>query len=124
MACAGFTFSTNFKATSPFAHLLPPWSGLLTSPFATIGQAFSVWRMHVQHNSMRVREQRHRRVEDAEKRKQYRIAHGLEEPEKNLDEEAVSQSPVAEPAAAVPAGEVYVDFEGNQKPVKKWFGIW
>ncbi|CAG8931451.1 unnamed protein product [Penicillium salamii] len=124
MACAGFTFSTNFKATSPFAHLLPPWSGLLTSPFSTIGQAFSVWRMHVQHNSMRVREQRHRRVEDAEKRKQYRIAHGLEEPEKNLDEGVVSQSPVAEPAVAAPAGDVYVDFEGNQKPVKKWFGIW
>lgn len=124
MACATFTFTTNFKATSPFAHLLPPWSGLLTSPFGTISQAFSVWRMHVQHNSMRVREQRHRRVEDAEKRKQYRIAHGLEDAEKPADGEVDSQSPVAEPAVATPQSGVYVDFEGNEKPVKKWFGIW
>src|ERR1700712_3710480 len=93
ISCAGFTFTTNFKATSPFAHLLPPWSGLLTSPFGTISQAFSVWRMHVQHNSMRVREQRHRRVEDAEKRNQYRVVHGLEEAEKNDAVEADSQSP-------------------------------
>ena len=83
-----------------------------------------MWRMHVQHNSMRVREQRHRRVEDAEKRKQYRIAHGLEEPEKTADGEVDSQSPVAEPAVATPQSGVYVDFEGNEKPVKKWFGIW
>ncbi|KAJ5856084.1 uncharacterized protein N7529_010028 [Penicillium soppii] len=122
ISCAGFTFTTNFKATSPFAHLLPPWSGLLTSPFGTISQAFSVWRMHVQHNSMRVREQRHRRVEDAEKRKQYRIAHGLEEAEKNEAVEADSQSPVAAPAAV--GSEEYIDFEGNKRPVKKWLGIW
>ncbi|KAJ5959302.1 uncharacterized protein N7479_006452 [Penicillium vulpinum] len=128
ISCAGFTFTTNFKATSPFAHLLPSWSSLLTSPFATVSQALSVWRMHVEHNSMRVREQRHRRVEDAEKRKQYRVAHGLEEaqPEKKDegDKEVDSQSPVAVPAAEVAGGQEFVDWEGNKKPVKKWFGIW
>jgi len=77
----------------------------------------------VQHNSMRVREQRHRRVEDAEKRKQYRVAHGLEEAENSDEAEVDSQSPVAAPAAVGSEGE-YVDFDGNKRPVKKWLGIW
>lgn len=97
-----------------------------------------VYRMHVQHESMRVREQRHRRVEDAEKRRQYRIAHGLEEePKKKEGEAAVEgvdgQSPVAVDVAAdvagaggvgAGAGEEFVDWEGKKKPVKKWLGIW
>ncbi|KAJ5645245.1 hypothetical protein N7507_011256 [Penicillium longicatenatum] len=124
---ATFTFTTNFKASSPFAHLLPPWSGLFTSPFETISQALSVYRMHVQHESMRVREKRHARIEDAEKRRQYRVAHGLEEPAE--EKEAVDdQSPIAvdeqSPVAVANQGEEYVDFDGKRKPVKKWLGIW
>ncbi|KAJ5084060.1 hypothetical protein NUU61_008639 [Penicillium alfredii] len=137
-SCASFTFITNFKASSPFAHLLPPMSGLLSHPLDTISQAFSVYRMHVQHNSMRVREQRHRRIEDAEKRRQYRVAHGLEEPAEQGTGD--NQSPVAEAdvnANAVPATATagsaeakdgspreFVDWEGNRRPVKKWLGIW
>lgn len=135
---ATFTFTTNFKATSPFAHLLPSWSDLLTHPIDTISQAMHVYRMHVQHESMRVREQRHRRVEDAEKRRQYRIAHGLEEgPEKKEGEAAAEgadeQSPVAVDVATDVAGagsvragadEGFVDWEGKRKHVKKWLGIW
>jgi hypothetical protein len=99
-----------------------------------------VYRMHVQHESMRVREQRHRRVEDAEKRRQYRIAHGLEDaPEKEgvVSGEMVDdgQSPVAVDVATAAAGDVagvggagasqeFVDWEGKKKPVKKWLGIW
>ena len=94
-----------------------------------------VYRMHVQHESMRVREQRHRRVEDAEKRRQYRIAHGLEEaPEKKDAEGSDVQSPVAADAVAsvasdgatgaAVAAEEFVDWEGKKKPVKKWLGIW
>ncbi|KAJ5905766.1 uncharacterized protein N7473_002682 [Penicillium subrubescens] len=131
---ATFTFTTNFKATSPFAHLLPSWSDLLTHPIGTCSQAMHVYRMHVQHESMRVREQRHRRVEDAEKRRQYRIAHGLEDaPEKEGSVVSVEggddgQSPVATDvavaAAGDAAGEEFVDWEGKKKPVKKWLGIW
>ena len=92
--------------------------------------------MHVQHESMRVREQRHRRIEDAEKRRQYRIAHGLEEPEEKGQVAVDDQSPVAAAAAAgVVAGDgtaleqgqgsaEFVDWEGKKKPVKKWLGIW
>ncbi|KAJ5380526.1 uncharacterized protein N7496_002954 [Penicillium cataractarum] len=134
---ATFTFTTNFKATSPFAHLLPSWSDLFKHPIDTLSQAMHVYRMHVQHESMRVREQRHRRVEDAEKRRQYRIAHGLEEaPEKEGATPAQAgddgQSPAAVDLVAVtPAGdaagvggEEFVDWEGKKKPVKKWLGIW
>lgn len=79
---------------------------------------------------MRVREQRHRRVEDAEKRKQYRVAHGLEEAEPEKKEEGGnevdSQSPVAavEGAEGAEGAKEFVDWEGNKKPVKKWLGIW
>lgn len=77
---------------------------------------------------MRVREQRHRRVEDAEKRKQYRVAHGLEEaePEKKNEEskEVDLQSPVAAAALEGAEGKEFVDWEGNKRPVKKWLGIW
>ncbi|KAJ6010827.1 hypothetical protein N7451_002239 [Penicillium sp. IBT 35674x] len=125
---ATFTFTTNFKASSPFAHLLPRWSGLLTSPFETISQALSVYRMHVQHESMRVREKRHARIEDAEKRRQYRIAHGLEEPAEEEKEQVVvdDQSPIAADVATegAPKQGEYVDFEGKRKPIKKWLGIW
>ncbi|KAJ5226000.1 hypothetical protein N7468_007225 [Penicillium chermesinum] len=125
VSLATFTFTTDFKAKSPFAHLLPPWSGLLTAPFDTISQALNVYRMHVQHNSMLVREQRHRRVEDAEKRRQFRVAHGLEEPNEKEKEKAVAdpQSPIAADAEQKADGE-YVDFEGRRRPVKKWLGIW
>lgn len=85
--------------------------------------------MDVQHNSMRVREQRHRRVEDAEKRRQYRVAHGLEEASEQdraqtqapvqLDD----QSPVAQPGP-VDGNAEFVDWDGKRKPVKKWLGIW
>ncbi|KAE8145448.1 hypothetical protein BDV25DRAFT_144651 [Aspergillus avenaceus] len=123
---ATFTFTTNFRQTSPFAHLLPPWSALFSHPIDTISQALSVFRMHVQHTSLETREKRHRRVEDADKRRQYRIAHGLEEPEepKGAEAEVVDdQSPVADESASKVSSE-YVDWEGKKKPVKKWLGIW
>jgi len=75
--------------------------------------------MDVQHNSIRVREQRHRRIEDAEKRRQYRVAHGLEEPNEQ-DKEVDDQSPVA----AENDGEVVEREEGKRRPIKKWLGIW
>lgn len=123
---ATFTFTTDFKRTSPFAHLLPPWSGLLTHPIDTISQAISVYKMHVAHESEVAREKRHRRIEDAEKRRQYRIAHGLEEPGEG-DAKVVAAAEGGEKAgaeAAPPGKDEYVDWEGRRRPVKKWLGIW
>lgn len=87
------------------------------------------------------REKRHQRIADAEKRRQYRIAHGLEEPDQAGARDGPTpaavddQSPVAPGAdrpqenddcqEAAAAGEnVYRDFEGRKRPVKKWLGIW
>ncbi|RAL06533.1 uncharacterized protein BO97DRAFT_380203 [Aspergillus homomorphus CBS 101889] len=133
---ATFTFTTNFKQSSPFAHLLPPWSGLLTHPIDTVRTALSVFRMHVEHSSQLTREKRRQRVEDAEKRRQYRIAHGLEEapeaeegaaaaPVAAAGKEAVDeQSPVARDVQVEGADATFVDWEGKRRPVKKWLGIW
>lgn len=135
---ATFTFTTNFKRTSPFAHLLPPWSGLLTHPLDTVSQALTVYKMHVQHTSVLTREKRHRRVEDAEKRRQFRVAHGLEQPAASESEAASEPAAVAvaAPAAATAtaaspddnesadAAQSYLDWDGKRRPVKKWLGIW
>jgi hypothetical protein len=130
----------NFKRTSPFAHLMPGWSGLLSHPINTISQAISVWKMHVQHNSVLAREKRHKRIEDAEKRRQYRVAHGLEAP---AVVDTAAAAPVVDDQSPVAAGatdtlvepvkaeaetqaprEEYRDFSGEKRPVKKWLGIW
>ncbi|KAL2008649.1 hypothetical protein VTN00DRAFT_6843 [Thermoascus crustaceus] len=121
---ATFTFTTNFKRTSPFAHLLPPWSGLLSHPIDTISQAISVYKMHVAHESEVAREKRHRRIEDAEKRRQYRIAHGLEEPGEGDAGAKGDGAAAAEAEKAAPGKDEYVDWEGRRRPVKKWLGIW
>ncbi|THC90289.1 hypothetical protein EYZ11_010244 [Aspergillus tanneri] len=128
---ATFTFTTNFKRTSPFAHLLPSWSGLVSHPIDTISQAMTVFRMHVEHNSLETRQKRQRRVEDAEKRRQYRVAHGLEEQSEedkktSVDIEVVDdQSPVAVEHQDKADGDGYfLDWEGKKRPVKKWLGIW
>ena len=92
--------------------------------------------MDVQHNSMRVREQRHRRIEDAEKRRQYRVAHGLEEPspqdqnQNQNQDQGQGQVKVEagvddqSPVAGMQGQGEFVDWEGKKKPVKKWLGIW
>jgi hypothetical protein len=135
---AFFTFSENFKRTSPFAHLLPPWSGLLSHPIDTISQAMTVYRMHVDHTSMRTREKRHRRIDDAEKRRQYRIAHGLEEPDDAGSRDGLTeddQSPIApdadqpkknDPPTSQEAAreDLPRGFEGKKGPAKRWLGIW
>lgn len=73
--------------------------------------------MDVQHNSMLTREKRLQRVEDAEKRRRYRVAHGLEE-----DISPASPKPEIDDQSPIAQGQPQP--EGNTKPVKKWFGIW
>lgn len=77
---------------------------------------------------MLTREKRHRRIDDAEKRRQYRIAHGLEEPDLAgapvVDED--DQSPVATEAvqsAAATNGPAPAALASQARPVKKWLGI-
>ncbi|PGH03878.1 hypothetical protein AJ79_07236 [Helicocarpus griseus UAMH5409] len=118
-----FTFTTNFKLTSPFAHLLPPWSQLLTHPIDTVSQVLMVWKMHADHRTMETMEKRKRRTDDVEKRRMYRVSHGLEE-EEGKGEEAVAEGGFGEGQVAVEGAEEGEMQERSRRPVKKWLGIW
>ena len=75
-------------------------------------------KMHSDHKTLEASEKRKRLSDDVVKRREYRIAHGLEEPEEGGKEgEKDDQSPVA---VAEGAGEERVE----RRPVKKWLGIW
>lgn len=103
--------------------------------------------MHVAYVSAQTAERRKQKVDDVQKRSEYRKAHGMGQEEGVLggwtaksDEEAVGPAlreggvqlsrPVSERAIEVvgqagEAEETFVDFEGKRQPVqKKWFGIW
>ncbi|EDN10136.1 hypothetical protein I7I51_07027 [Histoplasma capsulatum] len=136
ISLATFTFTTNFKHTSPFAHLLPSWSQLLTHPIDTVSQAMAVLKMHADHQTLETAEKRKKRTDDVEKRRAYRRAHGLEKEE---GEEVVEKGVRAaegegERVAVVAAadGQVVVDgadgegeaVQGRRRPIKKWLGIW
>ncbi|EEH42154.1 uncharacterized protein PADG_06974 [Paracoccidioides brasiliensis Pb18] len=122
---ATFTFTTNFKRSSPFAHLLPPWSQLLIHPIDTVAQVLTVMKMHADHQTLETMERRKKKMDDVEKRRAYRRAHGLEKVEGAESDEGV----VADAAAAAAAGVADGDGEGEVqerrwRPIKKWLGIW
>ncbi|KAF3480528.1 uncharacterized protein GIQ15_05875 [Arthroderma uncinatum] len=127
---AFFTWSTNFKKTSPYAHLLPGWSQLFSSPINTVSQFFTVMKMHAEHTTVVAKEKRKRIVDDIDKRKEYRIAHGLEEDDRQKPDNAEA----AEGAVSVEGVEgvegtdavARVNEEGtmSMKKPKRWLGIW
>ncbi|OQO12104.1 hypothetical protein B0A48_02743 [Cryoendolithus antarcticus] len=151
-------WTQDFVNTTPFRDLLPPNSLALSHPIQFVRQYIHVYQLHSENLSREVSERRRQKVEDVQKRAQFRKAHGLEEPEgvfggwtAKADEEVlgggmreggmpgevgpdlaiVDQSPVARDVVATEAAEkqpeIYVDFEGKERPVqeaKKWFGIW
>ncbi|KAK2810569.1 hypothetical protein FQN50_002826 [Emmonsiellopsis sp. PD_5] len=113
VALATFTFSTNFKQTSPFAHLLPSWSELLVHPINTVSQVLAVMKMTADHETLQTAEKRKRKIDDVEKRRSYRVAHGLE------------KGVVVEGGEGESDGGVVVEGEeGGRRKVKKWLGIW
>ena len=75
---AFYTSIVNFNRTSPFAHLIPPANTFLAHPFDWISQFIQVFKLHTQRISEETAERRRKRVEDVQKRKQYRRAHGLD----------------------------------------------
>ncbi|MCJ1288601.1 hypothetical protein MMC34_000129 [Xylographa carneopallida] len=104
--------------------------------------------MHTAHISAVTAERRKKKVEDVQKRAQYRKAHGLDQGEglgqwtAKADAEMLGPSLKTDRAIGVEVGagngiglgkaadenvahdNVYVDWEGKKKPIKKWFGIW
>ncbi|KAL1646821.1 hypothetical protein SLS58_002956 [Diplodia intermedia] len=137
---AFYVFLTNFLTTTPYRDLLPARSDLVAHPFRSLHQFLGVYRMHADHVSQETAEKRKRKVEDVDKRAEFRRAHGIDAEDKGLlrgwlsephekktevvdvaVDEAAEESPVAKE-------EQFRDFEGRQqqqrRPVKKWLGIW
>ena len=96
--------------------------------------------MHTAYISAQTAERRKKKVEDVQKRAEYRKAHGLDKEEgfggwtARKDEEVLgpglrAADRVVHEGGSPGEGEVtgsglHTDFEGRRKPVKKWFGIW
>ncbi|OAP55917.1 hypothetical protein AYL99_10069 [Fonsecaea erecta] len=83
LAC--ITFTQSFMRTSPYAHLIPPISSLPLHPINYIRETLSVLRLHIDYETARTNESRQQKILDAQKRRLYRRAHGLED--LNADED-------------------------------------
>ncbi|KAI5302472.1 protein transport protein S31 [Ascosphaera pollenicola] len=131
---ASFTWKTEFARNSPYAHLLPTWGALLVHPVDTVAQFIQVMKMHSEHVTIQTAERRKKNAEDVERRRLYRVAHGLEAPQEGdkeklaaLRRQVSAENGAAEPGTeAAEAAEQAVVFEeqAKKKPVKKWLGIW
>ena len=71
--------------------------------------------MDAHHNTLQSKEKRRRNVDDVEKRRAYRIAHGLEEPAAETQKDAERSSP---------SPDVTAEGGGERTRRPKWFGIW
>ena len=74
---AGFTFVDNFRRTSPFAHLLPAARDLVWHPWSSVRACVEVLRLHTAYVSAQTAERRKTRLDDVQKRRDFRDAHGL-----------------------------------------------
>jgi hypothetical protein len=69
----------SFVRTSPYAHLLPSLSSFPLHPIEYISETLSVLRLHIEYETQRTNESRQQKILDAQKRRLYRRAHGLED---------------------------------------------
>ena len=81
LACV--TWTQSFIRTSPYSHLLPPISSFPLHPITYISELLSVLHLNIEYETQRTNESRQQKILDAQKRRLYRRAHGLE----NLDAE-------------------------------------
>lgn len=70
---------TTWSKTSPFAHLIPTYTMIFTKPLTYFSEVFSVYRLHVEYTTQQTAEKRRQGILDAQKRRLYRRAHGLED---------------------------------------------
>ncbi|KAB5582377.1 hypothetical protein GE09DRAFT_1211028 [Coniochaeta sp. 2T2.1] len=142
-----FTFVQNFKHTSPFADMVPRPSDFLYHPITSVRTVVEIVRLSEARNTAIVMEKRKRRVDDVDKRNEYRKAHGIDTnssffgtwgARKDGDEtegkagegNGVANEAVAEatevrgttPNPVIPVGE-HADAMGGVGPRKKFLGI-
>jgi len=104
--------------------MLPTGSDLLFHPIHSIRQFFEVLRLHTARVSAETAERRKRKVEDVQKRSDYRKAHGLDTEEGFGGWTAKSDAESLGPAIPLNDGTVPAAEQPPKKPLKKWLGIW
>lgn len=142
-----YTMIQEFYRTSTVAHLIPPRDKFFSSPISYIAQCFKVYKLHTEQITIQTDERRRKKLEDVEKRRLYRQAHGMgtmgldsifsRNTQLSSSDASSSEAEDTKPihddnlvgGSAVSLGEAsgqptYLDWEGKRKPVKKWFGIW
>lgn len=76
---ASISLTVTFMKTSPYAHLIPPISTLVFHPITYIREGLSVLRLHIEYTSQQTEASRQKKILDAQKRRLYRRAHGMED---------------------------------------------
>jgi hypothetical protein len=110
--------------------MLPAASDLFFHPIAFVRTCLEVLRLHTAHVSAETAERRRRKVEDIQKRAEYRKKHGLEHEgfggwSAKTDEDDLGPAlPTGAAVAAVEGGEMEEQVQRPRKKVKKWLGIW
>lgn len=79
MILASISLTQTFLKTSPYAHLIPPISTLLFHPINYIRESLSVIRLHIDYTTEKTNASRQQKILDAQKRRLYRRAHGMED---------------------------------------------
>ncbi|KAF2472251.1 uncharacterized protein BDR25DRAFT_19691 [Lindgomyces ingoldianus] len=101
----------DFVSKTPYGDLIPSKKDFLRHPWETSNRFIDVYKMHVAHTSQLAYEKRMKKTEDAEKRKQYRMAR-IQEAEERGEEY------IEDP-------RYYIGEDGvRRRRVKRWFGIW
>ena len=72
--------------TSPFAHLLPRIESLFWHPATYIQDAWGVYKLHKEYEAQQVYAKRQNIIMDAQKRRLFRRAHGMEDLERETDQ--------------------------------------
>ena len=111
--------------------MLPHWTQLFTHPIAATRTFFEVLRLTTEHTTAETMDRRKRKVDDVQKRAQYRKAHGLDADEAVGGWTAKTDAESLGPAIPVGDGVAAGAEPGSEEPVvrekkhvKKWLGIW
>lgn len=83
---ASVTMVQTFVKTSPFGHLMPTLSSFPLNPYRFVSDAWTVFKLHQDYNTEKVEFQRARNILDAQKRRIYRRAHGMEDLDRDEDQ--------------------------------------
>jgi len=76
----------SWAKNTPYAHLIPPISMIFTDPKTWASELYATYRLDIYYHGTVVNERRRQLMLDAQKRRLYRRAHGLED----LDADEVS----------------------------------